>query len=100
MTTPINPIQPLPPTGPTGNLSSPPPAEGERGFADILKDSIDKVNQMQVEADLSVEKLFNNEITPEAAMLAYRKAQISFEMLMQIRNKLVDAFDELQRMRI
>lgn len=100
MTSPIQPIQPLPPTGPSGNVSSPQSAEGERAFADILKDSLDKVNQMQAEADLSVQKLFNNETTPEAAMIAYRKAQLSFEMLMQIRNKLVEAFDELQRMRI
>jgi flagellar hook-basal body complex protein FliE len=33
-------------------------------------------------------------------MVAFKKSQIAFESLMQIRNKLVDAFDEIQRMRI
>lgn len=76
------------------------PKEGERSFKEILEDSISKVNQFQQEADLSLEKYYRGEATEDEVMIAFRKAQIAFEALMQIRNKLVDAFEEIQRMRI
>ena len=74
--------------------------EGGRSFKDILSDSIDQVNQLQKDADLSLEKLNRGEGNQEEVMIAFKKAQIAFEALMQIRNKIVDAFEELQRMRI
>lgn len=85
--------KPTPPTRPV-------PLEGERSFKDILQESINSVNQLQQEADLTLEKLFKNEATQEEVMVAFKKAQIAFEALMQIRNKLTDAFEEIQRMRI
>jgi flagellar hook-basal body complex protein FliE len=93
----IGPITPG--TGPT------PPkkliaAEGERSFKEILQDSIDRVNRLQQDADVTLEKLFRNEATQEEVMVSFKKAQLAFEGLMQIRNKLVDAFEEIQRMRI
>lgn len=75
-------------------------AEGERSFKDILSESIENVNQLQKDADLSLEKLKDGEAKTEEVFVAFRKAQVAFESLMQIRNKLVDAFEEIQRMRI
>ena len=92
---PVGPSGPKPPTPPKAEG-----AEGERSFKEILKDSIDRVNQLQLDADLALEKLLKNEAKPEEVMVAFRKAQVAFETLMQIRNKLVDAFEEIQRMRI
>jgi flagellar hook-basal body complex protein FliE len=79
---------------------SPAPAEGERSFKEILKQTIDKVAQTQKAADISLEKLIKGEATPDEVLIAFRKAQIAFETLMQIRNKIIDAFEEIQRMRI
>jgi flagellar hook-basal body complex protein FliE len=76
------------------------PKEGERSFKDILQDTINKVSQTQQEADLSIEKLLKGEASPDEVMIAFRKAQIAFETLMQVRNKIIDAFEEIQRMRI
>ena len=76
------------------------PTEGERSFKDILQDSLDSVNKMQADADLTLEKLFKNEASSEEVMISFKKAQLAFEAMMQIRNKLVDAFEEIQRMRI
>ena len=94
--------------GPIGPLKGPNPAqppqpgrvEGERSFQDILKESIDQVNNLQKEADFMVEKFFKGEAKEEEVTIAAKKAQLAFEALMQIRNKLVDAFEEIQRMRI
>ena len=92
------------PIGPSDATPLKPPkpgkAEGERSFKEILQSSIDKVNQLQLDADLSLEKLLKSEAKPEEVMVAFRKAQVASETLMQIRNKLVDAFEEIQRMRI
>ena len=75
-------------------------AEGERSFKEILQDSIANVNNLQAEADLMLQKVNNGEADPADLMIAAKKSQIAFEALMQIRNKLVGAFEEIQRMRI
>lgn len=75
-------------------------SEGERSFSAILQESVDKVNQLQQEADLSVVKFYNSEATYDEVMVSFRKAKIAFDALTEIRNKLLDAFEELQRMRI
>lgn len=74
--------------------------EGAGSFKKVLTDAIDNVNRLQQDADLSFEKLQRGEAGATEVMIAFRKAQIAFEALMQIRNKVVDAFEEIQRMRI
>jgi len=76
------------------------PKEGERSFKEILQDSIQQVNQLQKDADLSVEKLYRGEANVDEVMVAFKKAQLAFEALMQIRNKLIDAYEEINQMRI
>ena len=93
-------ISPLTPGQRPTNPQKPLPTEGERSFKDILQDSLDSVNKMQADADLTLEKLFKNEASSEEVMISFKKAQLAFEAMMQIRNKLVDAFEEIQRMRI
>ena len=96
---PVGPLKGTSPTQPTQPTQTG-QVEGERSFKDILKESIDQVNGLQQEADLMVEKFFKGEATEEMMTVAAKKAQLAFEALMQIRNKLVDAFEEIQRMRI
>ena len=89
-----------PAKGPAGPARTEGPAEGERSFKEILQDSIASVNQLQQEADQVLEKYTKGEATQDEVMIAFKKSQIAFESLMQIRNKLVSAFEEIQRMRI
>jgi flagellar hook-basal body complex protein FliE len=93
-------ISPLTPGQRPTKPQKPLPTEGERSFKNILQDSLDSVNKMQADADLTLEKLFKNEASSEEVMISFKKAQLAFEAMMQIRNKLVDAFEEIQRMRI
>jgi flagellar hook-basal body complex protein FliE len=83
-----------------GLAAKPAPVEGERSFKEILQDSIQSVNQLQKEADQVLEKYSKGEASQDQVMVAFKKAQIAFEAMLQIRNKLVDAFEEIQRMRI
>lgn len=71
-----------------------------KAFKDLLQDSIDRVNRLQVEADRTLERLHGGLATGEELLVATRKAQIAFESLMQIRDKLVGAFEEIQRMKV
>ncbi len=92
--------------GPLRGASAPPPSvrppsvENDRTFKEILKDSIDGVNRLQQEADRVLEKYAKGEASPDEVTIAFKKSQIAFELLLQVRNKLVDAFQEIQRMRI
>ena len=94
---PVGPSAPKPPEPP-----KPDQAEGGRSFKDILAESLDKVNELQLDADKLVERYYANDpdVKSEHVMVAMRKAQVAFETLMQIRNKLVDAYEQIQQMRI
>ncbi|KAF0244326.1 MAG: flagellar hook-basal body complex protein [Planctomycetota bacterium] len=94
---PIGP-QPIRPDGPkvAGQAEAP-----EKAFKDVLKESMEKVNALQKEADSAQAALATGKTDDVAGVFtAVRKAELAFEALMQIRNKLVDAYEEIQRMRI
>ena len=85
---------------PPAAAAKPAPAEGERSFKAILQDSLQSVDQLQKDADQVLEKFARGEASQDQVLVAFKKAQIAFEAMMQIRNKLVDAFEEIQRMRV
>ena len=93
----VSPLGPI--KGPEGP-AKPESAEGERSFKEILKDSIENVNQLQKDADEVLTQYTKGEASDDQVMIAFRKAQIAFEAMMQIRNKLVQAFENIQQMRI
>lgn len=76
------------------------PVEGGRSFKDILQDSIASVQRLQQEADRVLEKYALGETSQDQVTIAFRKSQIAFESLMQMRNKLVEAFQQIQQMRV
>jgi flagellar hook-basal body complex protein FliE len=74
--------------------------DGE-SFRDVLLDSLDQVNRLQKEAADGVEKLMTGETDNMAEVFsAVRKSEVAFSMLMEMRNKLVDAYREIQQMRV
>lgn len=70
-------------------------------FASAFREPLDAANRMQGAADANVQALLTGESQSVTDVLAAtRKAQVAFSMLMEIRNKLVDAYQELQNMRV
>lgn len=69
-----------------------------RGFGDVIKEAIKRVNDMQIRADQSVEQLLKGETGIHETMIAGQKADISLRVLLQIRNKVMDAYREVMRM--
>jgi len=70
-------------------------------FKDLVLGGVGEVNMMQQQADRAVEKLMvGGEIGMAEVLTAVQKADIAFKMMMQIRNKLVQAYQEIQNMRV
>ena len=71
---------------------------GSPGFGDVIKQAIKRVSDMQIEADQSVEQLLKGETGIHETMIAGQKADISLRLLLQVRNKVMDAYREVMRM--
>ena len=70
-------------------------------FKDFMLQAIDQVNAMQLDADRSVEQLLTGgDVNPAEVLTAVQKADLSFRMMLQVRNKLVQAFQEIKEIRI
>lgn len=70
-------------------------------FSQILKDSIAEVNQMQADTDKAINALLTGKTDNVAEVLtAVQKADLAFKTLLQIRNKLLDAYNEVRQMRM
>ncbi len=68
----------------------------ETSFGGVLKDTINKVNDVQVNANEKIEGLIKgDDITMHDVMLSMQEAQISMQLMLEVRNKLYDAYKEL-----
>ena len=74
---------------------------GKGSFAAALKDSIAEVNAMQQKADAAISALATGEkVSLHETMIAMEQADVSFRMMMQVRNKIVEAYQEILRMQV
>jgi flagellar hook-basal body complex protein FliE len=72
-----------------------------KNFSDILTESVDKVNLYQTQADTSIKEMIagrNKNI--HETMLAVERADASLKLMMQVRNKILDAYKEIMRMQV
>jgi flagellar hook-basal body complex protein FliE len=70
-------------------------------FRRVLEDALAEVNEVHKNSNTQVEKLLAGDITDvHSAMIALQKADLSFQMVVQVRNKLVDAYHEIMRMQV
>jgi flagellar hook-basal body complex protein FliE len=96
-----NSIQGFPGIDP-GSFTIPPPGAGANessGFWDTLKDTMSQVQQAQNEADQKVTDLVSGKGEDiHSALTAVEKADLSFELVMQVRNKIVQAYQQVSQM--
>ena len=75
------------------------PVAEKDGFGQWLSQSLNEVSQLQQSADIASRKLITGESKDiHGTMIAMQKASIAFELTMEIRNKVVAAYDEVKRM--
>ena len=80
------------------------PATSERsggGFGDVLKDAISTVNDLQKQSDQSIQNLISGENKDiHSTLIAVQKADLSFQTMMQVRNKIVAAYQEIMKSQV
>ena len=97
---PTSGISPIPDVATVGSAGNAGTAETS-GFLDSLKSAIGKVNDAKIEAGKAVDALMTGESQDlHRTMVALQEADVSFQLMMQIRNKLVAAYEDIHRMQI
>jgi len=70
-------------------------------FSDMLKNNIEKVNQLQLESqNLNNQLVTGNIDNVHQVVIASQKAELALQFTIQIRNKILDAYNEIMRMSI
>lgn len=83
------------------NIDAPGEVGGSKSFGDFLSESIGKVNALQNDANVSMEKLASGESQNlHETLLAVEKADIAFRTMNQVRTKVIDAYKEIMKMQI
>ncbi len=79
---------------------APPKAAGS-SFADMLQDQLNTVNELQRDAKEAIEDFMaGRRVDVESVMIATQKADTAFRLLLQVRNKVMAAYDELKQIRV
>ena len=103
---PIAGIQPPPrPVSPFADASRQSAGVGHSSgiddFANLLSNQVRNVNSMQIDAnDMVHSMLTGGDVNEAEALTAVQKADLAFRMLLQVRNKLIEAYREVQQIQI
>lgn len=72
---------------------------GDQGFSGFLSNALHQVNELNAGADQQVSNLLQGrESDMSSVMVAVEKADVSFQLMMQVRNKIVNAYQDLEKM--
>ena len=70
-------------------------------FKDVLLKNLNQVNKLQQDANRAIEDLATGERSDvEGVILATQQADIAFRMLQSVRNKVMDAIEEIKQVRV
>lgn len=86
---------------PKANIADIPAFEEGSGadFGDVLKNTLQQVNQMQGGASQQVSNMLQgNGGDVSSVMIAVEKADVAFQLMMQVRNKIVSAYQDIEKM--
>lgn len=76
-----------------------PSSSSEPGFREVLHSAIDEIQQLEGQAQAKVAGVLEgNGADVHSALIAVEKADLSFQLMMQVRNKIVSAYEEISRM--
>ena len=75
--------------------------QGSASFGNVLEDAISTANELQKQSDREIQKLITGETQDlHTTMIAVQKADLSFQMMMQVRNKIIQAYQEVLRTQV
>ena len=97
MSGPISSLRILPAEMDAGSL--PPVSTGGTAFREVLHSAIDDMQQLEGQAESKVAGVLSgNGADVHTALIAVEKADLSFQLMMQVRNKIVAAYEEISRL--
>ncbi|ADR19693.1 flagellar hook-basal body complex protein FliE [Calditerrivibrio nitroreducens] len=82
---------------PSGSKST---EKSDLSFSDVLKKSIEQVNDAQLQADAAIKKAMSGETDIHDTMIAIQKADVSLKLMMEVRNKLLEAYQDIMRTQV
>jgi flagellar hook-basal body complex protein FliE len=86
---------------PTTQLPKPADEAAKNDFGSYLKDALGEVHELQAKAGDAMQQLVGEgKGDLQDTMIALEKADVSFRLMMQIRNKVLDAYQEIMRMQV
>lgn len=96
------------PLGLIGNIHTPGPGaaraagpEPTTSFKDVLMKNLEQVNELQKDAEQAIEDLYTGKRNDIAGVaIAQQKADLAFQAMLQVRNKLMDAYEEVKQIRV
>ena len=98
-------IGPIPSLGVMNSIGAMPelspatPAGGEGGFSGVLSNALHQVNQLGGNSDQQIGTLLKGGNTDmSTVMIAVEKADVAFQLMMQVRNKIVSAYQDIEKM--
>lgn len=75
--------------------------EAQKSFSSFLNESIKKVNELQVQSDNLTEKLaLGQDVDLHQVMIASQKSSVAMQLTLEVRNKAVEAYQEMMRMQV
>ena len=87
--------------GLTDNSKADQSTSGSLDFASVLSDKLNDVNNKQVNADnLTTQYIQGGDVGIDQVMLGTEEAKMSLQMAVQVRNKILDAYQELNKMQV
>lgn len=70
-------------------------------FGDLLKNALKDVNDAQLNADEAIKKVLNGETQNiHETMIALQKADVSLKLMLEVRNRLLEAYQEIMRTQV
>src|SRR3981189_1769537 len=94
---------PISPIGPSIAFPTPPAAGAKKdaGFGSILQDAMGQVGQLNQAASKSVESFLSGEGDDlHKTIMSTQRAELAMELFLQVRNKVVQAYQEVMRMQV
>src|SRR2546430_16845307 len=89
----------MPPTTVPSSPMAQPQGEGS-SFGKLLNEAIQQVNDVEKTSQTELQKYLSNESDLHSVMIALEKADLSFQVMMQERNKIVQAYQELMKSQV
>ncbi len=87
---------PVAPSAPAGT-----DAGKSESFSDIFGKAMQNLNDIQLNADETVKKFLTGEVTDlHTVVIALEKAKLSMQLAVEVRNKLIEAYQEISRMQV